>query len=211
MSSETKTTPVQNWVLNAKEGVMALPRTIIDPLCPTRFTREAEPIRAAILSRAEFIERSKAEQDFRYKQIIPYIVLQHARKFLLIRRTPKQGETRLHDKFSLGIGGHINTIDKAEGDILETGMRRELNEEIKVHREEACRLVGVINDDTKEVDRVHLGLVYLLTCKTPGFTNREPEAYTALWQTPDEIAAVSEQMESWAKIVYEEIIRNKPA
>jgi predicted NUDIX family phosphoesterase len=90
-------------------------------------------------------------------------------------------------------------------------MRRELNEEIKVHREEACRLVGVINDDTKEVDRVHLGLVYLLTCKTPGFTNREPEAYTALWQTPDEIAAVLEQMESWATIVYEEIIRNKPA
>jgi predicted NUDIX family phosphoesterase len=211
MSSETKPEPVQNWVMNAKEGVMVLPRTVIDPLCQTRFMREAEPVRAAILSRAEFIERSKAEQDFRYKQIIPYIVLQYRDKFLLIRRTPKQGEKRLHDKYSLGIGGHINTIDKAEGDILETGMRRELNEEIQVHREGECRLVGVINDDTTEVDRVHLGLVYLLTCKTPGFTNLEPEAYTALWQTPDEIAAVYANMESWAKIVYERIIRNKPA
>src|SRR5580700_2632899 len=153
MSGENKQKPVQNWVMNPNEGVMALPRTIIDPLCPCRFTREPEPIRAAILSSAEFIQRSKVEQDFRCKQIIPYVVLRLAGpiadsfgdKFLLLRRTPKQGEKRLHDKYSLGIGGHINIVDKAEGDVLETGMRRELNEEIRVHREEECRLVGVIN------------------------------------------------------------------
>jgi predicted NUDIX family phosphoesterase len=123
------------------------------------------PIRDTILARAEFIERSQAERDFTRKQIIPYVVLRHQDKFLLIRRTKQQAEKRLHDKCSLGIGGHINATDQTETDLLEAGMRRELNEEIQVKQEKSCQLIGIINDDTTEVDQVHLGLVYLLTCR----------------------------------------------
>ena len=146
---------------------MAVQRSLIDPLCSGDFTENVEPIRAVIRERAEFLERGGAEQNFSYKQIIPYVILRHGEKYLLIKRLPKQGEKRLHNKFSLGVGGHINVFDQAQSDILEAGMQREKNEEIKIEQEGECRLIGVINTDVAEVDRVHLGVVYIQTCLGP--------------------------------------------
>jgi predicted NUDIX family phosphoesterase len=192
--------------MDGQERVLTISRSLIDPLCGDVFTTDVEPIRAVILERAEFLERGKVEQDLRYKQIIPYVVLRHGDKYLLIRRTPKQAEARLHDKYSLGVGGHINALDLSQGDLLDSGMRRELNEEIKVH-EGTCRMAAIINDDTTEVDRVHLAVVYLLECRSPEFANMEPEAYTAEWQTPEEIAKKYASLESWSKIVFDRMAR----
>jgi len=194
--------------MDGKERVLAVSRNLIDPLCGDVFTTDVEPIRAVILARAQFLERSKAEQDLRHKQIIPYVVLRHGGTYLLIRRTPKQAEARLHDKYSLGVGGHINPQDLSQGDILDSGMRRELNEEIQV-QEGACRLAGIINDDTTEVDRMHMAVVYLLECRSPEFANMEPEAYTAEWRTPEEIASKYASLESWSKVVFDRIVRTE--
>ena len=198
--------PVQHG--EVKESVLAVLRSTIDPLCPRVFNYSGESVKAAVLASGQFLERTQAEHDFRYKQIIPYVVIRHQNSYLLTRRTAKQTESRLHNLYSLGVGGHVNDLDVSQDgrDVLTSGMRRELEEEIHVESEQSCRLAGVINDDSTEVARVHLGFVYVLTLASPQYRIMEPDKYTAAWKTPRELSEHYDQMESWAKIVHDCVV-----
>jgi predicted NUDIX family phosphoesterase len=136
------------------------------------------------------------------------VVVRHKDQYLLMRRTTRQTEARLHDKYSLGVGGHINDTDVSGGiaAIIQSGMRRELEEEIRLESEQTCALVGIINDDSTEVARVHLGFVFLLTTASASYTIVEQDKYTAMWKTPAECAPYYAQMESWAQIVHDYVL-----
>ncbi len=116
---------------------------------------------ARIRQHGFFLERRAAEQDPSFKQIIPYCVISTERGCLRLQRLRAQGETRLHDLLSIGVGGHINPIDAANArDPLDAGAHRELEEEIAVAGACELELVGTINDDTTAVGAVHFGVVY---------------------------------------------------
>jgi predicted NUDIX family phosphoesterase len=192
-----------------QESVLVVPRNVVDTLCPRTFCREGEQVKAAVLANHRFLERTVAEHDFHFKQAIPYVVIRHGDRYLLMRRTSRQTESRLHHKYSLGIGGHVNNGDLASGkgeDVVLAGMRRELEEEILVESVESCELVGVINDDSTEVARVHMGLVYLLRAASPRYTIVEHDKYTAMWCTPAQLAGYYDLMESWAQIVHDYVV-----
>src|ERR1700743_620180 len=53
-----------------------------------------------------YLNRSEAEQDKRYKQLIPYALIICGDKILRYRRGKGGQETRLHGLFSVRIGGH---------------------------------------------------------------------------------------------------------
>ncbi|HUD49224.1 MAG TPA: hypothetical protein VMR33_20515 [Candidatus Baltobacteraceae bacterium] len=192
-----------------QESVLVVPRAVIDPLCQQVFTPEIAAVEQAVLANCRFLERNLAEKDYQFKQVIPYVVVRHQDRCLLIWRTNKQTETRLHNLYSLGVGGHINNTDipAPNSNIILTGMRRELNEEIAIEGEESCDLVGVINDDSNDVSRVHMGFVFVLRATTPRYTILEPGKYTAAWKTSGELASHHGQMESWAQIVYDNVVR----
>ena len=194
-----------------QESVLVVPRTVIDPLCHGVFTPEVAPVEKAVLENCRFLARNIAETDYQFKQVIPYVVVRHEDRTLLIWRTNKQTEARLHNLYSLGVGGHINDTDipSASSNIILTGMRREFNEEIAVESEQSCELVGIINDDSTDVSRVHMGFVFVLRTSTPQFTIMEPGKYTAAWKTSEELAMHYAQMESWAQIVFDRVIRNR--
>src|ERR1051326_4429051 len=104
-----------------------------------------------------YLNRSEAELDKRYKQLIPYVLVICNDKILRYRRGKKGQETRLHGLYSIGIGGHISEEDnglfsKEIG--YQEGMRRELMEEVAIDEAEE-RAVAVINDDSTEVGYVH--------------------------------------------------------
>jgi len=187
------------------ESVLVVPRAVLDDAAPRTFSRETEQATANILANCRFMERSRAEHDFGFKQIIPYVVIRNGDRYLLIRRTRKQTEARLHDMFSLGIGGHINDTDGLAGtaEIITLGMRREVTEEIQLQSEDSCEIAGIINDDSTEVARVHAGLVYLLSTSSTDYEIMEPGKYTAAWKTPVEMLECYADMESWAQIVYD--------
>ena len=76
------------------------------------FTTEGlEAIRRFIVDQHFFLPRAQAEYDATVKQIIPYVLLRRGDAYFLLRRLKKQTETRLHDKLSLGVGGHINPTE----------------------------------------------------------------------------------------------------
>jgi predicted NUDIX family phosphoesterase len=192
-----------------QESVLVVPRAVIDPLCHMVFTPEAAAVEKAVLANCRFLERNLAEKDYQFKQVIPYVVVRHEDRCLLIWRTSQQTEARLHNLYSLGVGGHINNTDipTANSNLILTGMRREFTEEIAVEGEQSCDLVGVINDDSTDVSRVHMGFVFALRTATPRYTIMEPGKYTAAWKTAAELGAHYGQMESWAQIVYDHVVR----
>ena len=111
-----------------------------------------------------YLNRSEAEQDKRFKQLIPYVLLVCGDKILRYRRGKGGQETRLHGLYSVGIGGHISEEDhglfSADRGYQE-GMRRELMEEVAVDAGNQPA-VAAINDDSTEVGQVHFGVVHIV-------------------------------------------------
>lgn len=114
--------------------------------------------------RLVYLNRSEAEQDKRYKQLIPYVLLICNDRILRYRRGKGGQETRLHGLYSVGVGGHISEEDHglfSSDRGYQDGMRRELMEEVAVDAVKEAA-VAVINDDSTEVGYVHFGVVHVM-------------------------------------------------
>ena len=70
--------------------------------------------------------RPLMEVDPSFKQVIPYLILRDGERYFLMRRTRAGVDARLHDRYSIGVGGHLNPGD---GGVL-GGLRREWREEL---------------------------------------------------------------------------------
>jgi predicted NUDIX family phosphoesterase len=148
-----------------------------------------------------YAPRDAMEQDPTQKQIIPYLVLRDGERYFLMRRTRAGGDARLHDLWSIGVGGHLNPGD---GGLL-GGLRREWAEELAADFVPEFRLVGLLNDDTTHVGRVHLGAVYLADAAGRSVEIRETEKLAGRFATSDEVAAVTDDLETWSRLVFEAI------
>jgi len=108
-----------------------------------------------------YLNRTDAEQNKRFKQLIPYVLILCNGKILRYRRGKGGQETRLHGLYSVGIGGHISEEDQELFSTYKEGMRRELMEEVDIG-EVKDAAVAVINDDSTDVGYVHFGVVHLV-------------------------------------------------
>ena len=115
-----------------------------------------------------FIPRSQAESDPSHKQLIPYVIMTYGGKYLSYVRGRRAGETRLVGQRSIGIGGHINPVDDETplfdadfGDAYCTAVKREVDEEVFVDTGHEDRVVALLNDDSTDVGKVHLGIVHV--------------------------------------------------
>lgn len=155
-----------------------------------------------IESKHFFIDRPVAEESPQFKQIIPYVVIIHDGAYFLLRRLKKQTEARLHEKLSLGIGGHINP----DTPTLLGGLQKELEEEVHVADPYDLRFIGILNDETTEVSRVHMGAVYVLTASSRNVRVLETEKMAGEWIATGELAALRDRMETWSQIVFDQVI-----
>ncbi len=146
-----------------------------------------------------FEPRATMEVDPSFKQIIPYLVLRDGERYFLMRRTKAGADARLHDHYSIGVGGHINPGD---GGLL-GGLRREWAEEVVADFEPSFTLVGLLNDDTTEVGAVHLGAVYVADAAGRPVEIRETEKLSGAFAGPDEVAAVADRLETWSRLAFE--------
>lgn len=145
-----------------------------------------------------FVDRESAELDRRLKQVIPYLVLRDGPAYFLMRRTKAGGDSRLFDRYSIGVGGHLNPGD---GD-LAGGLRREWAEELDAAFVPEFQLVGVLNDDSTEVGSVHVGAVYVADATGRAVRIRETDKLEGRFAGPAEVASHVEAMESWSAIVF---------
>lgn len=155
-----------------------------------------------------FIERKRAENDSSYKQVIPYCVVLNGESVFLLKRFGKQGESRLHNKLSIGIGGHINPVD-TECDILETGRVRELNEELLLEQTHTSKVVGIVNDESNPVGSVHFGIVYFVRVDKGHVSVREPELMEGAFKPWSEVRQMALSgdfnFETWSQLILERV------
>ena len=119
-----------------------------------------------ILNNYEWLKRGLAEDDLDYKQIIPYAIIVNPNKGVFVfRRASKQSdysEKRLFDKYALGVGGHIEMEDVTNNkNVVEEAFLRELNEEVFIKNFD-YKIVGFVNLEERDVDKVHFGVVFLV-------------------------------------------------
>ncbi len=164
-----------------------------------------ERAQEVIRHRSFFMPRAEVEDDPAYQQVIPYIVFRHDRRLLLTRRLKASGEKRLHQQYSLGVGGHINPGDLEHGDPIDDGLRREWEEEVAYKGRFQARLLGLINDDSSPVSKVHLALVFLVEGDSAEIAIRETDKLEGELLTLDEMRIFYLGMESWSQIVYDHL------
>jgi predicted NUDIX family phosphoesterase len=182
------------------ERVLVIPRGALmgDPGWTGIRTEGLDGFAALVRLHGRFVDRVAAEADRSLKQVIPYLVLADGDRIFLMRRTRAGGDRRLHDLWSIGVGGHLNPGD---GD-LDGGLRREWAEEIEADFVPEFRLAGLLNDDTTEVGSVHLGAVYLADAAGRPVGIRETDKLEGSFAERSVVAGLIGQMESWSALAF---------
>ena len=153
-----------------------------------------------LATEGRFLPRAEVEEDTRWRQIIPYAVLERGTSVFLVKRLKAGTEARLHDRLSIGIGGHINPLDHANArDVLEGALTRELREELHI-RAFFAEAVGLIHASEGPVDRVHTGVLYRV--RAPGDIEvRETHKLSGGFVPWAEVAEQVAALEGWSQMV----------
>ena len=173
------------------------------------FSRHA--FERAVAQSGFFVERARAETNPEWKQVIPYSIVECDGGILLLRRLPQGGETRLHDKHSIGVGGHINPQDQgaisstasSRVDPIDAGTRREVEEELTVRGEYDVQRIGILNDDSNPVGAVHVGVIQVINVRG-SVEIRERDQLEGRFVTIDELRAMLAQgtnFETWSSLL----------
>lgn len=158
-------------------------------------------------SHYEVKRRGDMEEDSQFKQLISYVIVKdRANHILVYTRLSGGGEQRLHGKSSIGVGGHMNevTSEMSIEQQLKENAIRELVEEIGINQEqseEQLTFIGLINDDSNEVGRVHLGIVYqyIVDDKTIIF-EKEDDTLQIVWMPSEQFKDI-ENCETWSALL----------
>jgi predicted NUDIX family phosphoesterase len=183
------------------ERVLVVPRHVVPDRAAWYGLRTdgIDDVLAIVETHARYEPRAEMEVDPSFKQIIPYLVLRDGERYFLMRRTRAGGDARLHDRWSIGVGGHIDPGDEG----LAGGLRREWHEELVADFEPTFTPYALLNDDTTDVGAVHLGVVVLAEAEGRPVSVRETEKLSGAFATPDEVAAGAEHLETWSRIVFD--------
>ncbi|MEN1679495.1 MAG: phosphoesterase, partial [Planctomycetota bacterium] len=158
-----------------QELVLVLPTKVLHDIGHFEgFSTEVEKYLPALLGCGElgYRPRGQMEEDPSFKQLIPYCMFRYTDEQGVVhlfnyRRGGGSGEARLRAKRSVGVGGHISTLDgdvsrdDPPNEVYRRGLQRELAEEVAVESPSRESCVGLINDEATPVGRVHLGVVHV--------------------------------------------------
>ena len=196
------------------ENVLVVRRSLFDQLGSFQgLNFEPQRYLDAILARGNnyFLARATAETDPTHKQIIPYALLACGDRVLHYVRGKKAGEQRLVAKGSIGIGGHMNDEDESlfawDEQAYRAGVEREVNEEVEIGTPFEDRIVALLNDDTTEVGRVHLGVVHVFRLPEPKVQKREAMITNLTFLTKSELEERRENLETWSQICLDQLER----
>jgi predicted NUDIX family phosphoesterase len=158
-----------------------------------------------------FTPRGPAETNPELKQIIPYVLLVHGDRIFHYVRGKKAGEQRLVAKGSIGIGGHMNDADEGlfalDRDAYNVAVQREVAEEVFIETKYTNHIVALLNDDSNEVGRVHLGVVHLFRLETGAARKRESVITESGFLTIPELRARRDALETWSQLCLDGIDR----
>jgi predicted NUDIX family phosphoesterase len=158
-----------------------------------------------------FMDRAQAEEDPSHKQLIPYCVFRCGSRILHYTRGKSGGESRLHAKISVGVGGHVNPVDMDGGktgpEAYHAAVAREIEEELELPAHTPHRIVGLINDDSNAVGQVHLGIVHVVDLPNELVSAREDAlADLSFADLEDLNGPLFERLETWSQFCVRHLV-----
>lgn len=185
------------------EQVLVVPRDRVVPGTGWRGVREADltAFEAIVDGHGAFRDRTDMESDPTFKQVIPYLVLRDGARYFLMQRTRAGGDARLHDRFSIGVGGHLNPGDRD----LAGGLRREWREELAADFLPDFQFVGLLNDDTTDVGSVHLGAIFTADAAGRAVAIREVAKLRGSFAPAADVEVIVDRLESWSALVFDHL------
>lgn len=191
----------------AEEMILVVPRSEFDRLGSFEGLHfEVDRYLSALLTppSPRFMARSIAETDPNFKQIIPYAIFTHEGRILSYVRGGKGGEKRLAAKRSIGIGGHMNDTDAAgqtfDLSAYHRALQREIAEELRINSPYQQRAVALLNDDSTEVGKVHIGVVHVFECETDDIACGEAAITDLAFLEKEVLRTNHEFLETWSQI-----------
>lgn len=198
----------------ASENILVVKRSLFDKLGAFQgLNFEPQRYLGELLSRGNnfFLPRAAAEHDPTHKQIIPYAIIAHGNRVLYYVRGKKAGEQRLVAKGSIGIGGHMNDNDESlfawDEAAYRAGVEREVNEEIRMETTFGDRIAALLNDDSTEVGRVHLGIVHVFKLDEPKVAKREAMITNLEFLSRAELISRRDSLETWSQLCVDALDR----
>jgi predicted NUDIX family phosphoesterase len=196
------------------EEILVISRQLFDELGAFQGIKtDVDGYLEAILDPANnfFMDRGKAEDDPSFKQIIPYALFQHNGKYLHYTRGKSGGESRLHAQGSVGVGGHINPVDERADPLGKAtylaGVEREIDEELNITGGHQNRIVGLLNDDSNDVGKVHLGVVHIFDLESEDVTSAEDALANLAFQSSEDLTGkLHGSLETWSRFCVDKLI-----
>jgi predicted NUDIX family phosphoesterase len=158
-----------------------------------------------IATEGGFRPRREAEEDPTWKQVIPYLLLRDGERLFLMRRTRAGGDARLHERWSIGVGGHLGPADAS----VEAGLLREFEEELVADWRPEVRPLGLLNDDRTPVGQVHLGIVYEADARGRSVAVREQHKLSGGFAGMDEVRGGYAHLETWSQLLFDHLRRHR--
>ena len=163
-----------------------------------------------------FIERDAAETNKDIKQLIPYCVVRFEDQVLSYSRGPTLGEERLHGKFSIGFGGHVDKtdIDEHNGiiDVFSNNkseaiertfylaLERELEEELGLTGDYYYIERQILIDNQTDVGKVHLGVWYdVYVSDVNDVSPKESGIQNFEWKSIQDLKENVDNYENWSR------------
>lgn len=192
----------------AGEEVLVVPRALLEEIGMFEgiSTANLENAVARLLDPENhfFMDRALAEEDPSHKQLIPYCIFRCGDRVLHYTRGKAGGESRLHAKISVGVGGHVNPIDTGGGrtgpSAYHAAVTREIEEELDLPEEHEHRIIALLNDESNPVGQVHLGIVHLIELKSDAVASREDALTDLGFSALGELNGTQfERLETWSQ------------
>lgn len=209
-----------NWIgehkkMNEVEQVLVFPEEVFHEIgFFTGISREGAKYleNTILLNSLRYMSRPEAEVNPKFKQLIPYTIITSdalPNTFFVYKRTKKSGESRLHDKYSIGVGGHINPCDGEPSSAYHAAFLRELQEEISLSGSYTEEVRGVIYDDSNDVGKVHFGVIHFLNMSKEGelkFTDPAVDPQNSWFWKKEYLYQNLNSFETWSQLVIKEFI-----
>ena len=157
-----------------------------------------------------FMHREEAEKSKELKQVVPYaLVKDKSGRFFRARRRADTKRKELRRKLTVLVGGHAEKRDwdpANPGQVFETCLRRELDEELVGVRIESVRPLGFVFDPHTPVGHHHLAFIHEVTVGGKPLVRRQAidkefgrEAIE--WITADKICECIDELDPWSQLV----------
>jgi len=195
--------------MSSEEQILVIPESFLDSIGSlSGFDRNVDRFLEPILASDQltFGRRGDMETDPSFKQLIPYVVMQWTDPageihVFAYTRGGGSGESRLHAKRSIGIGGHISAEDAAgDGNPYLIGMQRELDEEVRIDSGYTDIREGLLYDPSNDVGRVHLGIVHRFVLESPSVSSREDDLADGGFVPLAELRDQFDRLETWSQL-----------